>query len=415
MKKYTLLIIAAATMLFGCTQKDPNQVTVTGKVTNPIGETVEFIAQDTTYSTTLTEGTFEIAFTIDSAQYISFRQGQETTAMYILPGEEIHLTIDTELYDESITYTGSPASSYLAEKYMLMENGDFMGEIFYLGSAEEYKASLEEYKNEVSEKLSSFTDSLFINNEKEELEQITAYYISRQQRLATKLEGLGDDAKRYMMKKEKLDREAGFYSKLTQENAEEFAKSLNEYKTTLVGYLKGITDKDFIQKQTEIITKTVKRYTDQKEMVESVPKAGEDAISFTYPDKDGNEYSLESFAGNLVYIDVWATWCGPCKGEIPYLQQLEKDYHGKEIIFVSISTDSNRDAWLKMVEEEQLGGVQLHAGSEWGENGMKGISRDYAIFGIPRFMLFSKDGKVISSDAPRPSSDEIRKMIDENL
>jgi len=62
-----------------------------------------------------------------------------------------------------------------------------------------------------------------------------------------------------------------------------------------------------------------------------------------------------------------------------------------------------------------MGGVQLYAGSEWGENGMTGISRDYAIFGIPRFMLFSKDGKVISNDAPRPSSTEIRSLIDENL
>jgi thiol-disulfide isomerase/thioredoxin len=140
-----------------------------------------------------------------------------------------------------------------------------------------------------------------------------------------------------------------------------------------------------------------------------MPQEGEQAIDFTYPDKDGNNFSLASFKGNLVYVDVWATWCGPCKAEIPSLQKLEEEYHGKNITFLSVSVDTDKDAWLKMIAEKQMGGVQLWADG-WSE-----ITKSYAIFGIPRFLLFSDGGNVISTNAPRPSSDEIRPLLDENL
>ena len=140
-----------------------------------------------------------------------------------------------------------------------------------------------------------------------------------------------------------------------------------------------------------------------------MPKKGEPAIDFTYPDKDGKEFSLSSFKGSLVFVDVWATWCGPCLAQIPALQQLEEDYHDKNITFLSVSIDTDKDAWLKMLAEKELGGVQLWADG-WSE-----ITKSYAIFGIPRFMLFDSKGNAISVDAPRPTSVEIRTMLDANL
>ena len=118
---------------------------------------------------------------------------------------------------------------------------------------------------------------------------------------------------------------------------------------------------------------------------------------------------MSSFKGSLVYVHVWASWCGPCKAEIPYLKTLEQDYHEQNIVFLSVSVDTNKDHWLKMVKEEELGGIQLWA------DGWSQITKDYAIFGIPRFMLFSKDGKIISNDAPRPSNQETRELFDKYL
>jgi thioredoxin-related protein len=95
--------------------------------------------------------------------------------------------------------------------------------------------------------------------------------------------------------------------------------------------------------------------------------------------------------------------------QIPALQQLEDDYHEKNITFLSVSIDTDKEAWLKMLAEKELGGVQLWADG-WSE-----ITKSYAIFGIPRFMLFDSKGNAISVDAPRPTSVEIRTMLDANL
>ena len=80
----------------------------------------------------------------------------------------------------------------------------------------------------------------------------------------------------------------------------------------------------------------LKQYEKNQKMLEMI---GKPAINFTYPDMDSNMVSLSDFKGSYVYVDVWATWCGPCKYEIPFLIQLEKDYHDANIIFMSVSID----------------------------------------------------------------------------
>jgi len=184
---------------------------------------------------------------------------------------------------------------------------------------------------------------------------------------------------------------------------------LNKYTEAFQSSLNNVTDATFIVEETERIKKTTSSWLKRKIAIDNMPKAGEPAIDFTYPDKDGNEFSLTSFKGDLVYVDVWATWCGPCKAEIPSLQQLETDYHDKNITFMSVSVDTDKEAWKKMVAEKELGGVQLWA------DGWSKITKDYAIFSIPRFMLFSAEGNVISTNSARPSSDEIRGLLDANL
>ena len=121
--------------------------------------------------------------------------------------------------------------------------------------------------------------------------------------------------------------------------------------------------------------------------------------SFNAEDIHGNEYTLADFRGKYVYIDMWATWCGPCKREIPYMKDLENDFKDAEIVFLGLSIDRDKNAWTEMVRSGELSGVQLYLGP-----GSK-FQEAYRIEGIPRFILIGKDGRIISNDMTRPSED----------
>ena len=138
-------------------------------------------------------------------------------------------------------------------------------------------------------------------------------------------------------------------------------------------------------------------------------KAGCPSPSFNAPDINGKMVSLESLKGKYVYIDVWATWCGPCRGELPYMTKLEEQYAGKDIHFVSLSCDSNKSAWEKRVQKGDMKGIQLHLGTN------SDFMQKYIINGIPRFILLDREGKIVKADAPRPSDPQTTKLFDELL
>jgi thiol-disulfide isomerase/thioredoxin len=150
-----------------------------------------------------------------------------------------------------------------------------------------------------------------------------------------------------------------------------------------------------------------------------LPKGADSPVFEGYENFDGNVTSLSDLKGKYVYVDVWATWCGPCKAEIPSLKKVESMYHGKNIAFVSISIDDDRrhggswetahTNWKKMVEEKELGGIQLFSPKGWKSE----FIQDFKINGIPRFILIDPDGKIVSASAPRPSSDELIALFNE--
>lgn len=147
-----------------------------------------------------------------------------------------------------------------------------------------------------------------------------------------------------------------------------------------------------------------------KQKVAAKKMEGVVSPSFDYENHKGGKTKLEDLRGKYVYIDVWATWCGPCIAEIPHLKKVEEKYHGKNIEFVSISVDTEKDyeKWKKMVVSKELGGIQLFADKNWTSDFIKA----YGINAIPRFILIGPDGKVIKADAPRPSSSLLVELLD---
>lgn len=134
---------------------------------------------------------------------------------------------------------------------------------------------------------------------------------------------------------------------------------------------------------------------------------GETAYNFSYPDVNNKNVSLSDFKGKVVLVDTWATWCGPCKAQIPHLKKLEEELKEKNIVFVSISVDEEKDhqKWKDFVQKENLGGVQLFA-KGWSE-----FAKYYKINAIPRFLVFDQDGKIVTVDAPRPSDPALKGLL----
>ena len=199
-----------------------------------------------------------------------------------------------------------------------------------------------------------------------------------------------------------------------------FMKKVNNYKKGLDSIVKTYKNAntemiDIISQQDEGFIKRIEKSYDEMHdaVIEEIAREariekGKVAPEFhNFLDYKGGKKSLKDFRGNYVYIDVWATWCKPCIAQIPFLKELEKEYKGKNLNIVSISTDEDRRSggsweaakskWSKMVKEKNLGGTQLWAGRD----GLS-FSLDYLIKGIPRFILIDPQGKIVDANAPRP-------------
>ncbi|MDD3034437.1 MAG: TlpA disulfide reductase family protein [Bacteroidales bacterium] len=141
----------------------------------------------------------------------------------------------------------------------------------------------------------------------------------------------------------------------------------------------------------------------------SLRMAGGNWVDFSYPDIDNVQRKLSDYKGKVVVIDVWASWCAPCRAEFPSLKKLEEELQGKDVVFIGLSLDTNHKDWADMVKKENLLGVQLYTNRE----GV--IINDYKIEAVPQFIVFSKEGKTVSFNAPRPSSPKLKEIIETEL
>lgn len=142
---------------------------------------------------------------------------------------------------------------------------------------------------------------------------------------------------------------------------------------------------------------------------------GNIAREFAYTDINGDTVRLSDFAGQYVFLDLWATWCGPCIAEIPALEKLKKKFKNDNIVFVSISMDKNKAAWEEYVTSNNLDDYQLFAGGPQSEpiwwftiiNGADFGMEGYGT-GIPQFILIGPDGTIIDNTWIRPSEKECK-------
>lgn len=223
--------------------------------------------------------------------------------------------------------------------------------------------------------------------------------------------GVGANENNYLAKATLAENTFEF-DKLMELNDADFGSALeNKTKSDLAKLEGSILDVNFVALQKKKIEGEKAGMTSYyKQSKEKLKLNNTVAPSFDYVNFKGGTTKLSDLNGKYVYIDVWATWCGPCRAEIPFLKKVEEKYHDKNIAFVSISVDVDKDLekWKKFVEEKQLGGIQLFADKNWNSDFMKSFS----INSIPRFILIDPSGKVVSADAARPSSPKLQEQLD---
>lgn len=187
----------------------------------------------------------------------------------------------------------------------------------------------------------------------------------------------------------------------------EIVDFLNSYKLlTSLGFY-GPTA-DVLNEKKELFEEIIhKKY---KDVVSEVFKKydiimpGNMAYDLKMKNRAGEAVKLSDYRGSVVVIDVWATWCGPCKKESPYFEALAEKYkENKELKFISISIDTNVELWEKYISKHEKTSAQLICNrTEFGQ---------YVLQGVPRFMFIDKEGKIIDVFAPVPSDPKFEKLI----
>jgi len=116
---------------------------------------------------------------------------------------------------------------------------------------------------------------------------------------------------------------------------------------------------------------------------------------------------LKKYKGNVIYLDFWASWCGPCKREMPYSKKVKEEFKGKDIVFIYLSTDKNAAQWENMIAQLEIPGEHYRASVKVRQEIVDQFNLQY----IPRYVLINKEGKVADPNAKRPSDPMLKTDI----
>ncbi|WP_170111279.1 TlpA disulfide reductase family protein [Mangrovibacterium marinum] len=112
--------------------------------------------------------------------------------------------------------------------------------------------------------------------------------------------------------------------------------------------------------------------------------------------RDGELVPLSSLIepGKFNMLEFWASWCGPCRGEIPHLKRVHEEYKDKGFHIISISVDSNDKDWQKAMDEEGMVWTQLRD-----PKGMNGdVGTVYNVLGVPTCIVLDKDNRIYKTN-----------------
>ncbi len=424
------------------------KITLSGAVTNPSVNTIkitDFNYKELAKANLDSDGNFKLTTKLEDGFY-SLSYGRNTAYIYLYPKDELTLTFDANHFDETLIFTGQGAArnNYLAKKSVLDQKLTEDLEAFYKVDEATYLKNIENVKQKHLAALQTYNvEPFFKTDEEKSLEYGRLLKIQNYQSFYKFYLGeeiTPSDAFYEPLKKVDLTNEADFkkqpyyrylvnsiWSKRIDEapDVNSMFKVIRSIKSqpVFVSLANGLYGKISSKKErAKDYLDLIKRLTTNTKYIEASEKRYEEVMNakgltkgdaspeFSYENINGETISLSDLNGKYVYIDVWATWCGPCIKQVPYLKKLEERYHDKDIVFVSISVDKEKvkDTWKQFVADNALGGVQLFADKSFDSDFMNA----YAVNSIPRFILIDREGKILDPEAPRPSFEKTKVLLD---
>lgn len=458
MKKIFFAALAFS-VLGACTPQGPQPIEIKGNIQNL--ETGYGLVESRGITDTVwveENGDFLFTSEILSPQYFTVRTGRIRNKVFICPGDVTIINFDTEDKDRDVTFEGDGKEYNLTlRKVNTLHNKltqDFMG-LFGLPK-EDFISKLDSLKLQVEELIAPFNHDKkpFAEFERARTEYFTlgllanypnyhAYATSKEPEIINSndfIEGVDIKNSKHIGIDEYASLLESYIQKLYGETMQgDRAKGTSDFEKSLIyfelvdsllgrGPLADLINhshtKDAIRWSSLETAKNISEHymemATSEDYIMSIRylldkrlllAPGQPAPKFTLEGFDGKTYSLDDFKGKLVYLDFWATWCGPCRREIPHLKQLKNEYKGKPVAFIAISVDDDKEAWEKMVKSEKLDGIQLYAPKAW----LNETTIQYQVVGIPTFVLIDGEGKIIEYPASRPSQEETKLLLNKHL
>ena len=456
--KKTMLLLAVIVMA-ACSTSEENQVIISGQVYNPAGDMVEVFYYKDFITNSMekvdvpldTNNGFEAFLPMEEPGFVYVSIPPRTIMLYAKPGAVLHVAFDAETRDQLPTVTGdnSLESSFIlsynievAEKFNQSELFGKARELDWDNFTDYIEAMYREQKGflhaypdyeALDADFTSLMSANILYGKYVWLLQYGLYYDFLHPdgpALPESYFGFLEEAADF---RDELTRSRDYFtfvSMYVEHKAEAVeGVSRNDLHFDTAQELLSGRSREFAQAQIVISALSFGDFeeglalyhrfsesvvsTDIAEIVQGeyeIQKAlspGMPAPGFTLTDINGAEVALDDFLGKVVYLDFWASWCGPCLQQIPHAKELKKRMADQDdLVFLYVSVDTDEEAWRNMVADREIAGVHVNVPGFGHE-----VPSSYNLRGVPTFYLIGRDGNIFDNRPPRPSQETIDEVL----
>jgi len=445
--KTSLFILFSLTILFSCNPKKINMAVITGDISNLKG-TVTLEGSQNIFSGSSTDnGAFKIVAEISQPDYFKLKTDKSEILLFLFPRDNITIKFDNNNWMRNISFSGDRTKE---QNYLLDFNKLYNSVADTFDIAKYYSLDPDKFLKTVDSYKQKFLDLLNKNNginkefKKLEMQRIIYIwswdkntYLKNHLLYSKEKAKLPDDYFNYIKDLNLNDTslmrlsdytdflktyvDLKYYLKVENDSIRKYDRNLKtkiqiividenfenskirDYLlcNTMLSQIEDLSVDSADLTRFESLCQSKNLVSDVKAKFNNISPLlkGQKAPGFKIISQSNQVISLDDFKGKYLYMDFWATYCVPCIREIPYLNHLEKEYKGRNIVFLGICIESRKEHWEKIISDKKPSGIQIWLDKDQTDK----IKKDFKITVEPTYVLIDKNGKFVDSRAPGPS------------